>query len=243
MAHKKGLGSSRNGRDSQAKRLGVKVFAGEDVKAGMIITRQRGTKFRPVPARRSDATTRSSPRRTARSPSERVASAASSPSPSPGASGARRCSPTRLESRCRAVEAATARSASVARSTFREAGRTAVTAVTAVTSLLVADPDLRDLSFFRGGTRFQAGRGRHGQGSSRSGADGPDVVLNVPVGTQVFDDGGGLTADLAHPGARTVLARGGRGGSGNRRFAGPTRQTPRFAEPGLPGRRPRSSCG
>jgi len=49
MAHKKGLGSSRNGRDSQAKRLGVKVFAGQDVTAGMIIVRQRGTRFRPGP--------------------------------------------------------------------------------------------------------------------------------------------------------------------------------------------------
>ncbi len=47
MAHKKGLGSSRNGRDSQAKRLGVKIFAGQDVAAGMIIVRQRGTRFRP----------------------------------------------------------------------------------------------------------------------------------------------------------------------------------------------------
>ena len=47
MAHKKGLGSSRNGRDSEAKRLGVKIFAGQDVKAGMIIVRQRGTRFRP----------------------------------------------------------------------------------------------------------------------------------------------------------------------------------------------------
>lgn len=49
MAHKKGLGSSRNGRDSQSKRLGVKVFAGQQVKAGMIIVRQRGTRFRPGP--------------------------------------------------------------------------------------------------------------------------------------------------------------------------------------------------
>ena len=49
MAHKKGLGSSRNGRDSQAKRLGVKIFAGQEVKAGMIIVRQRGTRFRPGP--------------------------------------------------------------------------------------------------------------------------------------------------------------------------------------------------
>ena len=49
MAHKKGLGSSRNGRDSNAKRLGVKIFAGQEVKAGMILVRQRGTRFRPGP--------------------------------------------------------------------------------------------------------------------------------------------------------------------------------------------------
>jgi large subunit ribosomal protein L27 len=47
MAHKKGLGSSRNGRDSKPKMLGVKIFAGQEVKAGMILVRQRGTKFRP----------------------------------------------------------------------------------------------------------------------------------------------------------------------------------------------------
>jgi large subunit ribosomal protein L27 len=47
MAHKKGLGSSRNGRDSQAKRLGVKIFDGQTVKAGMILIRQRGSRFRP----------------------------------------------------------------------------------------------------------------------------------------------------------------------------------------------------
>ena len=49
MAHKKGLGSSKNGRDSQAQRLGVKIFAGQEIKAGMIIARQRGSRFRPGP--------------------------------------------------------------------------------------------------------------------------------------------------------------------------------------------------
>ena len=49
MAHKTGLGSSKNGRDSNAQRLGVKIFAGQQVKAGMIIVRQRGTRFRPGP--------------------------------------------------------------------------------------------------------------------------------------------------------------------------------------------------
>jgi large subunit ribosomal protein L27 len=47
MAHKKGLGSSRNGRDSNPQFLGVKMFAGQNVKAGNIIVRQRGTRFRP----------------------------------------------------------------------------------------------------------------------------------------------------------------------------------------------------
>ncbi len=49
MAHKKGLGSSRNGRDSNPKMLGAKIFAGQEVKAGMILVRQRGTRFRPGP--------------------------------------------------------------------------------------------------------------------------------------------------------------------------------------------------
>ncbi len=49
MAHKKGLGSSRNGRDSNPKMLGVKVFDGQAITAGTIIVRQRGTRFRPGP--------------------------------------------------------------------------------------------------------------------------------------------------------------------------------------------------
>ncbi len=49
MAHKKGLGSSRNGRDSNPKMLGVKIFAGQQVNGGEILVRQRGTRFRPGP--------------------------------------------------------------------------------------------------------------------------------------------------------------------------------------------------
>ena len=101
--------------------------------------------------------------------------------------------------------------------------------------LLVADPDLRDLRWFHRRQHFDAGRGRHGEGSNRRGADGPSVELRVPVGTQVFDKGGRLVADLVHPGARVTLARGGSGGSGNKRFASPTEQAPRIAEVGEPG--------
>ena len=49
MAHKKGLGSSKNGRDSESKRLGVKIFDGQDIKAGAIVVRQRGTRFSAGP--------------------------------------------------------------------------------------------------------------------------------------------------------------------------------------------------
>ena len=101
--------------------------------------------------------------------------------------------------------------------------------------VLVADPDLRDLGFFHRKSRFEAARGRHGEGSNRRGAEGDDVELAVPVGTQVLDEDERLLADLAHPGARVVAAHGGRGGAGNRRFASPTHQAPRLAELGSPG--------
>ncbi len=76
MAHKKGLGSSRNGRDSNAKRLGVKVFAGQSVTGGEIIVRQRGTRFKPGDGVGIGATTRSSPRRRAWCSSTPAAAAA-----------------------------------------------------------------------------------------------------------------------------------------------------------------------
>src|SRR5689334_22680285 len=100
--------------------------------------------------------------------------------------------------------------------------------------LLIADADLRDLSSLGPKRKFAAGRGENGRGSGKHGADGADVELHVPVGTQVFIDDQ-IVADLAAPGARVAVARGGVGGRGNRQFATPTRQTPRFAEVGLPG--------
>ena len=101
--------------------------------------------------------------------------------------------------------------------------------------VLIADPDRRDLSGFRPKQHFKAGKGGAGGGSGRHGAAGADVELHVPAGTQVFDEEGELVADLAGHGARVVVARGGARGRGNRHFATPTRQTPRFAETGLPG--------
>jgi GTP-binding protein len=101
--------------------------------------------------------------------------------------------------------------------------------------VLVADPDLRDLSRFQAPRSHRAGKGGHGQGARKHGADGEDVVLRIPAGTQVLDEEERLIADLAAPGSRVVVARGGAGGRGNRRFATPTRRAPRFAEVGSPG--------
>ncbi|MGE5273744.1 MAG: GTPase ObgE [Verrucomicrobiota bacterium] len=100
--------------------------------------------------------------------------------------------------------------------------------------VLLADPELRDLSGLRSKRLFRAGHGGPGRGSGKHGADGDDVELRLPVGTQVFEEEQ-LVADLVAPGARLVVARGGAGGRGNRHFATPTRQLPRFAETGLPG--------
>jgi GTP-binding protein len=101
--------------------------------------------------------------------------------------------------------------------------------------VLVADPDLRDLSAYRAPRTFRAGNGEPGRGALRHGATGETLELRVPVGTQIFDGDGLLIADLATPAARIVAARGGLPGRGNKRFASPTRQVPRFAETGLPG--------
>jgi GTP-binding protein len=99
---------------------------------------------------------------------------------------------------------------------------------------LVCDDSLRDLQAFRRRSHFKAKRARHGEGSNRQGADGETLEVRVPPGTQVtLEDG--TVHDLVVPGTRIVVARGGAGGRGNKRFATPTRQAPRFAEKGLPG--------
>jgi GTP-binding protein len=101
--------------------------------------------------------------------------------------------------------------------------------------VIVADPRLRDLATYRHKRQFRAQRGGHGEGKQRHGANGEELTLTVPPGTVVEDLARGVRHDLAVPGRRAVLARGGVGGSGNKRFATATRQAPRFAERGLPG--------
>jgi len=100
--------------------------------------------------------------------------------------------------------------------------------------VVVCDDSLRDLQRFRKDVHIKAGRGGHGQGAQRHGADGAEAVVRVPPGTEVHGLDG-ARFDFVAPGQRAVVARGGAGGRGNKRFASATRQAPRLAERGLPG--------
>jgi GTP-binding protein len=101
--------------------------------------------------------------------------------------------------------------------------------------VLMCDDSLRDLETFRRRSHFKAGRGGHGEGSLRHGKDGETLTIAVPPGTEARVEADGSVHDLVRPGQRAVVVRGGPGGRGNKRFAGPTHQTPRFAEKGLAG--------
>ncbi|CAN5761499.1 GTPase ObgE [soil metagenome] len=102
--------------------------------------------------------------------------------------------------------------------------------------VIEVDANLSTLQDFRYRTHYRAGRGEHGSGNNRTGAEGEDVVLRVPSGTLVREaETGTLIADLTEPGQRSVVARGGRGGRGNAFFVRATRQAPRHAQEGEPG--------
>jgi len=89
------------------------------------------------------------------------------------------------------------------------------------------------LVHFRFNPEYKAGRGRHGEGSNKTGAEGGDITLKVPVGTILYDENTGERIhDFSRPDERIVIARGGRGGRGNARFATSTHQAPREHEPG-----------
>jgi GTP-binding protein len=100
--------------------------------------------------------------------------------------------------------------------------------------ILHATEDLSTLEPYAHRRVVKAARGGHGSGNNRAGERGDDAVLEVPVGTQVYD-GSGLLADLSEPGKSCVVARGGEGGRGNASFATSTRRAPAFREKGLPG--------
>lgn len=99
-----------------------------------------------------------------------------------------------------------------------------------------ADRHFSTLAHLYGRHHVRAGRGEHGRGSNQGGAAGASAEIVVPPGTVVRDqDSGAILADLVEAEATVVIARGGRGGRGNQHFATPSRQAPRFAEPGTPG--------
>ncbi len=112
--------------------------------------------------------------------------------------------------------------------------------------VLLCDDSLRDLQSFTRRAHHRAPRGGNGEGALRHGADGQALVLRVPPGTQLSGGDGNLAGrgdgdlagrrwELLRHGQRALIARGGAGGRGNKRFTTPTRQAPRFAERGLPG--------
>jgi GTPase len=101
---------------------------------------------------------------------------------------------------------------------------------------LEANPNDNTLLRYRYNREFKGDRGRHGEGSNCTGVSGDDMVLQVPVGTLVYDeDGTSLLADLRKPGQRVLVAQGGKGGRGNQHFAKPWHQAPREKEEGEPG--------
>jgi GTP-binding protein len=92
------------------------------------------------------------------------------------------------------------------------------------------------LVHFRFNPEYKAQRGRHGEGANKTGREGEDIILKVPVGTILYDDETGEKIhDFSQPDERIVVARGGRGGRGNARFATSTHQAPREHEDGRPG--------
>lgn len=104
---------------------------------------------------------------------------------------------------------------------------------------IVADPNLNTLVNYRFQKTFEAGRGAHGEGSNRTGRNGADIELKVPVGTVIYERLADETlvqmADLTTADERVEIAKGGLGGLGNAQFASATNRAPRHAQPGLPG--------
>jgi GTP-binding protein len=102
--------------------------------------------------------------------------------------------------------------------------------------LLRADPSVATLLRYQRNPHHAAGGGTHGEGDLRHGKSGEDIVLEVPLGTMVYDDDGVLIADLAEAGQEVVAVRGGRGGLGNAAFVSPANRAPAMAEQGEYGR-------
>src|SRR5713101_1706832 len=101
---------------------------------------------------------------------------------------------------------------------------------------IIADQSLNTLLHLRYNPEHVAGRGLHGEGSNRTGSEGADAIVRVPIGTQIFDPRtNDLLSDLDEDGVRWLAARGGRGGFGNAHFATSTNRAPRYHQEGSPG--------
>jgi GTPase len=100
---------------------------------------------------------------------------------------------------------------------------------------LWADPSRHSFLDLRYRRLFKAVDGGHGRSKNQHGARGADLLIPVPLGTIVRDEQKNVLADLTIPGQKALVARGGRGGKGNARFASSRRRVPRLAERGLPG--------
>jgi len=99
-----------------------------------------------------------------------------------------------------------------------------------------AAENLNTLIDFRYQQHFKAARGENGMGKNRYGSDGADLIIKVPVGTQILaEDKETLLADLTEDGAEIQLLRGGDGGRGNSHYKTATNQAPRYAQKGFPG--------
>ena len=230
MAHKKGGGSSRNGRDSNPKFLGVKVFGGEVVQPGAIIVRQRGTKIHPGPhvGRGGDDTLFAKAdglrsvlpvarpqlrdrRRASLRPALRRSDLCAH-------YGERMSFVDQVRIRVRAGDGGDGPRRSCGRSTGRRADPTAVTAATAARSSSSPTPAARQpvrRTSGAGRTKRKTG-GDGGAARPQRCADGPDIALPVPVGTVVREARSRARSSPTSRSRRAyVAARGGRGGRGN----------------------------
>ncbi len=102
--------------------------------------------------------------------------------------------------------------------------------------VLRVDPQMNTLLGFKHHPHLRARRGEHGRGKNQHGKHGQTLFVDVPSGTIVHDtQTNKVLADLKAPGEEVIVAKGGKGGRGNAMFVSPTKQAPRFAQPGLPG--------
>ena len=260
MAHKKGASSSRNGRDSNAQRLGVKRFGGQVVNAGEILVRQRGTKFHPGAGvgRGGDDTlfalvegavefgTRGRPQdrqRRCRSPPEaghqQISATAGRPARVARRSRVRRSRwPSSSTAWCCTPprgRAATGAPRCTGRSSSRSAARTAATAATAASSCSSSTRTCTPCSTSTTARTPRPATASRARATSRRAPTARTWNSGCPTAPSCSTDGRRVVADLVGPGTRFVAAAGGRGGLGNAALASAARKAPGFALLGEPG--------